>query len=54
MDNQISIELIREKYQALGSVLDEHSRRLWAATEAKAIGHGGLVTSDDLCRFTRT
>jgi hypothetical protein len=33
--------IIREKFIALESVFDEHSRRLWAATEAKALGYGG-------------
>lgn len=32
---------IREKFMALEAVLDERSRRLWAATEAKALGYGG-------------
>lgn len=32
---------IRQKYEALDKVLDERSRRVWAATEAKAIGRGG-------------
>ena len=32
---------VREKFAVLDTVLDERSRRLWAATEAKAIGHGG-------------
>ena len=33
---------IAEKYQALRLVLNEKARRLWAATEALALGHGGL------------
>jgi transposase len=33
--------VIKEKYQALLPLLDEHSKRRWAAVEAKAIGHGG-------------
>jgi len=34
---------IREKYDALAAALDERSRRIWAATEARALGHGGIV-----------
>ena len=34
--------MIAEKYQALRPVLNEKARRLWAATEALALGHGGL------------
>ena len=35
------------KYSAVSPVLDERSRRLWAASEAAAIGYGGdaLVSS---------
>jgi len=33
---------IREKYRSLASFLDEHSRRIWAATEATAQGYGGI------------
>jgi len=33
---------IRRKFRALGSCLDEHTRRVWAATEASAIGYGGI------------
>lgn len=41
MDDEKIIALLREKYQDLMSIFDERSRRLCAATEAKAIGHGG-------------
>ena len=37
-----TVESIREKYAALDNLLDERSRRVWAATEAKAIGWGGV------------
>lgn len=30
-----------EKYAAVSPVLDERSRRLWAASESRAIGYGG-------------
>ncbi|MBA4380814.1 MAG: ISAzo13 family transposase [Anaerolinea sp.] len=33
---------IREKFHALAARLDEHTRRIWAATEAHAIGYGGV------------
>ena len=35
---------IRLKYDALRPYLDERRRRLWAATEARAIGRGGVAT----------
>jgi Rhodopirellula transposase DDE domain len=34
--------LIRQKYVALKEVMDERSRRVWAATETKAVGRGGF------------
>lgn len=36
--------MVRAKYKELGPALNERSRRLWAATEAKALGHGGIAT----------
>lgn len=36
------IENIRIKYQALEPLLNERARRIWAATEARSIGHGGV------------
>lgn len=33
---------IRRKFDALAPRLNEHTRRVWAATEAQAIGYGGV------------
>ena len=33
---------IAEKYEALRGVMDEQMRRLWAASEARALGYGGV------------
>jgi len=41
MRQQDMESIIREKFMALEPVLDERGRRLWAATEAKALGYGG-------------
>jgi hypothetical protein len=38
-----TVEVIRAKFEALKPVMDERTRRLWAATEAKAIGRGGIT-----------
>ncbi len=35
------IDTIRRKYQLLAPVLDERSRRVWAAAEAASLGYGG-------------
>ena len=34
---------IRIKYNVLKIEFDERARRMWAATEAKSLGHGGVV-----------
>ncbi|MQA91564.1 MAG: ISAzo13 family transposase [Gemmatimonas sp.] len=36
-------DILRAKYKALAPVLNERSRRLWAATEARAMGYGGIA-----------
>src|SRR5262249_752918 len=33
---------LTEKFKTLSPVLNEHARRLWAATEALALGRGGI------------
>ena len=35
-------ERIRRKYKAIARHLDERARRIWAATEADALGYGGI------------
>ncbi len=35
--------VLKAKFEVLAPALDERGRRLWAATEAKAIGHGGIA-----------
>ena len=37
------VRAIRNKYKPLAQTLDERQRRIWAATEARAIGWGGIV-----------
>ncbi len=37
-------QAIKAKYEALKPALDERGRRLWAATEALSLGHGGIAT----------
>ncbi len=42
MQDEIAIELINTKYNALMPLMDERMRRQWAAAEATAYGWGGL------------
>ncbi len=39
-DTELEAEIVA-KYAAMGPLLNERARRLWAATEARAIGYGG-------------
>jgi hypothetical protein len=39
----VNVKTLRTKYSGLAPVLNERSRRLWAATEARALGHGGTA-----------
>ena len=38
----IDMRVLREKYAALAACLDEARLRLWAAAEARSLGHGGI------------
>jgi hypothetical protein len=38
----VRLATLRAKHAALASVFTERSRRLWAATEARALGYGGI------------
>jgi DDE family transposase len=39
----VDVRLCREKYRALAPTLTERARRVWAATEARAAGWGGIA-----------
>jgi hypothetical protein len=39
----VDASVVKAKFESLVCALDERGRRLWAATEAKAIGHGGIA-----------
>ncbi len=41
MNQQVA--LLKEKYESLVPVFNERMRRLWAATEARALGRGGIT-----------
>lgn len=44
MEDAATIERIRMKYTSLAPVMDERMRRQWAASEAVALGWGGVST----------
>ena len=37
------VGLVRQKFEALRPLMDERMRRLWAGSEAIALGHGGIA-----------
>src|SRR3990172_2564227 len=43
MADAVVVEWVRKKYQGLEGSLNERSRRLWAATEARSVGDGGIA-----------
>ena len=53
MDTEPTIAIIREKYQALRSILNERQKRLWAAVEAKVLGHGGQTVVEKATGLSR-
>ena len=50
----MNLGLLRQKYSALAPALNERSRRLWAAIEAKSIGHGGIARVTRAVRISRS
>ena len=48
------LETLRQKYTLLAPALNERSRRLWAATEALALGHGGIATVERATGIARS
>lgn len=48
------VESIRKKYESLCDVMNERQRRLWAGTEALAIGRGGIACVAEATGMSRT
>jgi hypothetical protein len=47
-------QIIKQKFLVLNPLLDERTRRLWAACEAKALGWGGIAVVSQATRLSRT
>lgn len=54
MDDAAIIERMRRKFQAMAPVLDERSRRQWAAAEALELGWGGVTQVAAATGLSRT
>jgi DDE family transposase len=46
--------MLRSKHAALAPMFTERSRRIWAATEARAIGHGGIALVERATGISRS
>jgi transposase len=49
-----AIAILKQKYEALSPYMDERIRRLWAATEAQALGWGGVTAVSAATGLSRT
>jgi hypothetical protein len=47
-------EMLTEKYRVLAPALNERTRRLWAGTEARALGRGGVAVVARVTGLSRT
>jgi hypothetical protein len=43
LNKEAVMERLRRKWEAMQNHLDERGRRIWAASEAEALGHGGVT-----------
>ena len=50
----IDTAAIKARFEALEPVLDERERRLFAASEARAAGHGGVVAASQATGIVRS
>ncbi len=48
------IAIVREKYEAIKPYLNERSRRIWAATEARTLGYGGQKVAHEATGLSGT
>lgn len=54
MDKTILIQSIRAKYEGIQPLLHERARRIWAATEARQIGWGGIGLVEEATGMSHT
>lgn len=48
------IDTIKKRFEVFSPFIDERLRRLWAATEARSVGHGGIVAVAQATGLSRT
>jgi hypothetical protein len=50
----VNLTTLRQKYRMVAPALTERSRRLWAAAEARALGHGGIAAVERATGISRS
>ena len=50
----MDVATLHTKFRSLAPALTERSRRLWAATEARALGHGGIALVEEATGISRS
>ena len=50
---EITMRAVEESYKLISPHLDERTRRLWCAAQAKALGHGGVTTVHEATGVSR-
>jgi hypothetical protein len=53
-DREAVVETLRKKWDAMQNHLDERGRRVWAASEAQSLGHGGVTILHEATGMSRS
>jgi hypothetical protein len=53
-DKEAVVETLRRKWDTMQNHLDERGRRVWAASEADALGHGGVTIVHEATGMSRS
>jgi hypothetical protein len=54
LNKEAVVETLRRKWDAMQNHLDERGRRIWAATEAQALEHGGVTIVHEATGMSRS
>src|SRR3954453_22408984 len=54
MRHAVTVPTLRSKYESIQPFLNERARRLWSATEAMGLGHGGIAALAEATGMSRT
>jgi hypothetical protein len=54
LNRENAVETLRRKWDTMQNHLDERGRRVWAASEAEALGHGGVTIVHEATGMSRS